>query len=106
MADVFPGGAYRQLFAERVGLGTKRRLPEKTGGSEVNTHTHDTHGNQCFYWGWESHPSTSGPGVLVCTGGSAATASTPAAEGAGEGAAGSLELLLLGSDPLSLENFT
>lgn len=38
MADVFPGGAYRQLLAERVGLGTKRRLPEKTGGSEVNTH--------------------------------------------------------------------
>lgn len=52
--------------------------------------------------GLEPHPSTSGPGLLVWTGRSAATASTLA----GAGAAGSLELLLLGSDPTSLENFT
>lgn len=52
-----------------------------------------------FNWDWEPHPSTSGPGLLVW---SAATASTVA----GLGAAGSLELVLPGSDPASLENFT
>lgn len=55
-----------------------------------------------FHWDWEPHPSTSGPGLLLWTGKSAATASTVA----GAGAAGSLELVLPGSDPASLENFT
>lgn len=64
-------------------------------------------GNQCSDRDRPTHPSASGPGVLVWTGRSAATASRLAAEGAGEGGAGSLELELeLPSEPLSLENFT
>lgn len=55
----------------------------------------------------KSHPGIPGPEVVVCTGGSGARFSTLGdGEGAGEGAAESLELALARSDPLSLENFT
>lgn len=54
----------------------------------------------------EPHPSSGGPGLLVGAAASAATASIAPADGAGEGAAGSLEPELPASEPPSLQNFT
>lgn len=55
----------------------------------------------------KSHQFMTDPEVVVCTGGSWATFSTlGAGDGAGEGAAESLELALAWSGPPSLENFT
>lgn len=56
--------------------------------------------------GLDSHPSTSGPVVDACPGTSEATVSILEDEGAGEGAAGSLEATPLWSAPLSLANLT
>lgn len=54
-----------------------------------------------------SHPGLPGPEAAGCAGASGARFSTlGAGDGAGEGAAESLELALARSDPLSLENFT
>lgn len=90
-------------FARSGGSLEKQRKGQKPSDSRVKDNTLND------FVRLKSHPGMPGPEATVCTGGSGVRFSTlVAGEGAGEGAAESLELeqTLARSDPESLENFT